>query len=100
MRRGEMISFLGSAATWPLAAIPAVIETLNQNWHGTLTARTPMTRGVPPDLISCSTHLARRGYVPGQNLTYETRGVSAIEFAAEHRSRAIYEAYPLCALVA
>ncbi len=109
MRRRELITFIGGAAVWPLAALAQTPRVFRV---GTLTPGLPIVAQAGPGAILFNA-LAKRGYVLGQNLVIESRAAvgkvdlvpqmmqelkaannrkRVIGYAAEHRLPAIYEA--------
>ncbi len=72
MNRRELITLMGGAALWPLAA---VAETAKVYRIGTLTPGLPIVAQAGPGAILFDA-LAKRGYVLGQNLVLESRGAA------------------------
>src|ERR1700726_3583205 len=72
MNRRELITLMGGAALWPLAA---VAQTAKVYRIGTLTPGLPIVARAGPGAILFDA-LAKRGYVLGQNLVLESRGAA------------------------
>src|SRR5882757_9375295 len=72
MHRRELITLIGGAAAWPLAALA---QTSKIYRIGTLTPGPPIASAAGLGAILFE-GLAKRGYVLGQNLVYEARGAA------------------------
>jgi putative ABC transport system substrate-binding protein len=72
MHRRELITLIGGAAAWPLAALA---QTSKVYRVGTLSAGLPIVSNAGNGAILFDA-LAKRGYVLGKNLVHETRGAA------------------------
>jgi putative ABC transport system substrate-binding protein len=79
MQRREFVTFFGGAALWRLAT-PALATAQTSKVHrlGSLTAGVPIVSTAGPGAILIK-GLAQRGYMLGQNLMLEARGVGRTE---------------------
>jgi putative ABC transport system substrate-binding protein len=72
MHRRELMTLIGGAAVWPLAARA---QTGRVYRVGTLTPSPPLVATAGPGALLINA-LAKRGYILGQNLIHEARGAS------------------------